>query len=85
MSAAAASLKAEAAAQGEAVAAAMALCQETPELTAYPGCIALTATQPSLSGAIEALAQRQAAAEAAWLQERPRLEEAAALLALSGT
>lgn len=48
----------------------------------YEGCVALTAEQALLTQNIEAVGARYQAAEAAYRQDRPRLEEAAATVAL---
>ncbi len=50
--------------------------------TAYQGCAALTAEQALLIQNIEAVGARYQAAEASYRQDRPRLEEAAATVAL---
>ncbi|WP_293380532.1 hypothetical protein [Phenylobacterium sp. SCN 70-31] len=70
--------------QTAAVEAAVSQCAATPELAAYEGCVALTAEQVTLAQNIAALDARHAAADAVWSQERPRLEEAAAAVALAG-
>ena len=49
----------------------------------YAGCAALTAEQVLLTQNIDAVSSRYQAAEAAYRQDRPRLEEAAATVALS--
>ena len=64
------------------VTAASEACAATPELTGYAGCAALTAEQTTLTGAFDSISQRFEAAEAAWRQERTRLDEAAATVAL---
>jgi len=70
------------AAQTAAVAAAMEPCSATPELTTYEGCLALIAEQALLAQNVTALGARYEAAEAAWRQDRPRLDEASATVAL---
>jgi hypothetical protein len=50
--------------------------------TAYQGCAALAAEQTLLAQNIEAVGARYQAAEASYRQDRPRLEEAAATVAL---
>lgn len=57
-------------------------CAATPEMTAYAGCVALMAEQATLSGNVEAIGKRFEAAEGVWRQERARLDEAAATVAL---
>lgn len=57
-------------------------CTTVPELAAYPGCVALVAEQTTLSTNLDLLARRFDAAEAAWSQLRPGLDEAAATVAL---
>jgi len=57
----------------------------TPDATglaAHPGCLALPAEQALLAQNIEAVASRHQAAEAAYRQDRAKLEEAAATMAL---
>ena len=70
------------AAQTAAVAAAMEPCSATPELLTYEGCVALIAEQALLAQNVTALGARYEAAEAAWRQDRPRLDEASATVAL---
>jgi len=69
------------AAQTAAVAAAMEACS-TPQLTIYEGCVALIAEQALLAQNVSALGARYEAAETAWRQDRPRLDEASATVAL---
>lgn len=64
------------------VTAASEACAATPELTGYAGCVALATEQTTLAGALDSITQRFEAAEAAWRQERTRLDEAAATVAL---
>jgi len=52
------------------------------DLAAYPGCLALPAERALLAKNIEAVANRYQAAEAAYRQDRAKLEEAAATMAL---
>jgi hypothetical protein len=51
-------------------------------LAAYEGCVALTAEQALLTQNVDAVAARYQAAETAYRLDRPRLEEAAATVAL---
>jgi hypothetical protein len=62
---------------------ALASCTADAALGAYVGCTALTAEKATLQKNVDALAARYAAAEAAWAKERPRLDEAAATVALA--
>ena len=78
-----ATFRTEAEAQTAAVAAALAACTETPELAAYPACVALPAEQTLLAANVTAGSQRFEAAEAAYVHDRARLDEAAATIALS--
>jgi hypothetical protein len=55
---------------------------EATGLAAYAGCVALPAEQALLAQNIEAVASRYQAAEAAYRQDRAKLEEAAATMAL---
>lgn len=59
-------------------------CAATPEMAAYAGCVALAAEQATLTASIDGITSRFAAAEAAWRQARPGLDEAAAAVALGG-
>lgn len=56
--------------------------QAVVDPTAYQGCAALAAEQTLLAQNIEAVGARYQAAETAYRQDRPRLEEAAATVAL---
>lgn len=62
--------------------AALAQCAASVELAAYAGCAALSAQQAPLAQATATLARRHEAAEATYRQERARLEEASAIIAL---
>ena len=62
--------------------AALAECAASVELGADPGCTALTAQQSPLAQTTAALGRRYDAAEAVYRQERTRLEEASAIIAL---
>lgn len=55
---------------------------DTAALAAYPGCLALPAEQALLAQNIAAVTGRYEAAETAYRVERPKLEEAAATMAL---
>ncbi|WP_337186830.1 hypothetical protein [Phenylobacterium sp.] len=79
-----AALAAAASARTAALEAASSQCAAASGLAAYEGCAALTAEQLTLTRNIAALEARHAAADAVWSQERPRLEEAAAAVALAG-
>ena len=77
-----AALRATAASQTSALQAALALCAASPEMTAYEGCVALTAEQATLAATIDALGKRYQAADAAYPADRARIEEASATVAL---
>lgn len=62
--------------------AALAQCATSVELAAYLGCAALTGQQAPLAQTTATLGRRYEAAEAAYRQERTRLEEASAIIAL---
>jgi len=72
-----------AAAQSTGLQAALMQCA-APEISAYEGCVALAAEQVLFNQTIAQLEARYAMADVVWAQERPRLEEAAASVALSG-
>lgn len=63
--------------------AALASCTADPALAAYAGCAALTTEKATLQKALDALTARYTALETAARAERPRLEEAAATVALA--
>lgn len=70
-------------AQTAAVQTAVDACAASEALAAYAGCVALTTEQALLATNLEALSARYRAADAAYAQERVKLEEAAAALALA--
>ncbi|MEW5685493.1 MAG: hypothetical protein AB1942_11290 [Pseudomonadota bacterium] len=57
-------------------------CLATPEMAAYAACVALPTEQTTLTGNLDAVTQRFEAAEGVWRQERAKLDEAAATVAL---
>ena len=77
-----AAFRAAAQTQTDAVAAAQLQCAATPELAASELCVKLLAEQTALTQTVAALTARFAAAEAAYQKDRPRLEEASAIMAL---
>ena len=61
---------------------AIAQCAASAELAADAGCTALSAQQASMAQTTASLGRRYEAAEAVYRQERARLEEASAIIAL---
>lgn len=57
-------------------------CAGMPALAGFGPCAALTAEQPVLAQNVAALSERYQAVETAWRQERARLDEASAMMAL---
>ncbi len=70
------------AAGAQQLAAAVAQCAASVELAAYAGCTALSAQQAPMAQTTASLGRRYEAAEAVYRQERARLEEASAIIAL---
>ena len=60
----------------------IARCAQQDELAAYPACAALTTEQAALNRSVAALGRRYDAAETAYRQQRTRLEETSAIIAL---
>ena len=57
-------------------------CAATPQMTSYAACVILPTEQATLTANVEAVTKRFDAAEAVWRQERAKLEEVAATVAL---
>ena len=77
-----AAFRATAQVQTDALAAAQLPCAGDPAFAASELCVKLLAEQAAVSQTVAALTARFAAAEAAYQKDRPRLEEASAIMAL---
>ena len=82
LAAGAAAFRLASAAGAQQLAAAVAQCAADVELAAYAGCTALSAQQAPMAQTTASLGRRYEAAEAVYRQERARLEEASAIIAL---
>ena len=80
----AATFRANAQAQTDAVALAQLQCAQTPEFLASEPCVKLAAEQATLAQTITNLTARFATAEAGYQKDRAKLEEASATVALAG-
>ena len=82
LSTAAVAFRLASAAEVQAMETALAQCATNAELAALPACASLPAEQAAMAQSVAALGRRYDAAEATWRQERTRLEEASAIVAL---